>query len=196
MAEDVVERRPRPEPRLQLGGSALGADATVMHQGDALTERVRLLHVVSGEQHGHAGLLAELPDPLPDVPACERVEPEREVEEAGKEPDILVPGELEVGGELLGQISDQVPDQHRRGAGVVPEDTDRAGVGADQGGQHPDGGRLAGSVGAEQAEDLAGSDAERDPVDRLHGAEADAQVRAGDGQLPLIRWRSRRAHSP
>jgi hypothetical protein len=43
----------------------------------------------------------------------------------------------------------------------------RAGVRTQQGGKHPDGGGLARAVGAEQPEELAFLDVERDAADRL-----------------------------
>ena len=70
---------------------------------------------------------------------------------------------------------------HRLGGGVDAEDGDRPPVRLEQRGQHPDRGRLAGSVRAEQAERLAGLDHQVDPVHREVGAEAVAQSRAPDG---------------
>ena len=51
---------------------------------------------------------------------------------------------------------------------VLAEVADRAAVGQGDADEHLDGGRLAGAVGAEQSDDLALGEAERDPV---HGSE-------------------------
>ena len=48
-----------------------------------------------------------------------------------------------------------------------PSKTDLAAVGVDQADRHPEAGRLARPVGAEQADDLALVDLEIDPVDHL-----------------------------
>ena len=70
-----------------------------------------------------------------------------------------------------------------------------AGGGGQQGGEHVDGGRLAGAVGAEEAVDLAGSNLEVDPVDRLDAAleladeavRLDPVVASGPGRSPWFR---------
>ena len=62
----------------------------------------------------------------------------------------------------------------------MAEDGRPARVGSDQGGQHPDGGGLAGAVGTEEGEHLARLDVEGDAVDRPHRAEADLELRAVD----------------
>src|SRR5579859_2970690 len=54
--EDVLERRGRGYRRFQLRRSSDGAQCAVMHQRDPVTQRVGFLHVVRGEQHGHAEL--------------------------------------------------------------------------------------------------------------------------------------------
>ena len=51
--EDVVERGP-PEPRLDLGGSALDQDAPAPHEADPVG-LVRLLHEVRRDDHGGPG---------------------------------------------------------------------------------------------------------------------------------------------
>src|ERR1035438_3596652 len=67
VAEDIVQRRRRAEGRLEAGGCALGQEAAVVHQGDAVAEDVRLLHVVGGEEDGHPRLLAQLLHLRPDA---------------------------------------------------------------------------------------------------------------------------------
>ena len=80
------------------------------------------------------------------------------------------PGQVLVDrGVLAGQ-----PDgaAHRVGCGdhVVAEHGGASRVGAQDGGEDAHGGRLAGAVGAEQAEHRAGLDLERDAVERAHVA--------------------------
>ena len=67
----------------------------------------------------------------------------------------------------LGDDREHAPGPHRVGADVDAADHRPAAGGLHARGQHPDRGRLAGAVRAEQAEHLAGLDRERDPVDRV-----------------------------
>jgi hypothetical protein len=67
----------------------------------------------------------------------------------------------------LGHHGESALGSHR-----VPHDVDAGDQGAargrlDPGGEHADGGGLAGAVGSQQAEHLAGADAERDAVNRV-----------------------------
>jgi len=52
----------------------------------------------------------------------------------------------------------------------------------DEPGQGPDGGGLAGTVGADQAVELAAGHREAEPVERLHRAEAAPEVVGHDGR--------------
>jgi hypothetical protein len=65
--------------------------------------------------------------------------------------------------------------------GVAAEQRGLARVGAEQAEQDPDGGRLAGAVGAEEAVDLAGGDLELELVEGTHVAERLRQPGDGDG---------------
>src|SRR3989337_1311184 len=75
----------------------------------------------------------------------------------------------------------------------MPEHRQRAGAGVEQAGEHLEGRCLAGAVGTEEPDDLAGSQLERDPIDRPHffGA-AVHQARYGrrswpiTGRLPIL----------
>ena len=82
------------------------------------------------------------------------------------QPNQLAPGHQRVQRRLL----QGDPDRGSHGAGladhVVPGDGGPTGGRQQQRGQHADGGRLAGAVGTEEAEDLALGDLE---VDALHG---------------------------
>ena len=68
---------------------------------------------------------------------------------------------------------------------VEAGDVRLAGVGLQQRGQDAHGGRLAGAVGAEQAEHRAGRHAEVDAVERDHVAEGLAQAAHADRELGL-----------
>ena len=76
-------------------------------------------------------------------------------------------GGLTVGAAALRHEADALPHS----AGVAPEvhpgDRGVAAVRADQRGQHPEGGRLAGPVGTEEAEDLAALHGEVHAADRI-----------------------------
>ena len=82
---------------------------------------------------------------------------------------------------------------------VAPEQLRRAGGGPDQPEQHPQRGRLAGPVGAEVAEDVAGLDGEVDVVDRDDLTVALDQPARDDGarrssKLACCRLGGRRRH--
>ena len=84
------------------------------------------------------------------------------------EADVLTGGGLAVDGRLLGDD----PDRAAHGVGfaghVVAADPRLPGVGRGEGGEDLHGRRLAGAVGAEQAEDGSGRHLERDAVEGLH----------------------------
>ena len=66
--------------------------------------------------------------------------------------------------------------------GLEPEHAHRAGVGRRQAEQHVDRGGLAGAVGAEEGDDLAGRDGQVDAVDGTHAAEGLVQAPQVDRQ--------------
>jgi hypothetical protein len=80
----------------------------------------------------------------------------------------LPAGQVLIQGQLAGQVADAAADLQAVGAAVHPQDLGPPAGGPDQVEQQPDGGRLAGAVGAEEPEHLA----------RPHG-----QVQAGDPRL-------------
>ena len=82
------------------------------------------------------------------------------------EVEVLPDGELPVERVLLADDAEDLLRQRRVGDDVDAAD-ERLPRGRDDAGrEHPGGRRLAGAVGPEQAEDLAGRDAEVEPVDR------------------------------
>jgi hypothetical protein len=89
------------------------------------------------------------------------------------EAEVLAAGQVLVDGGVLAGEPDRVADLVGGGDDVVPQDAGLTGVRAEDRGQDPDGGRLAGAVGPEQAEH--GS--------RRHG-EVDA-VKGGNVPEPL-----------
>ena len=88
-------------------------------------------------------------------------------EEAAVEVEVLVGGAGPVQGVELGHHPDRALDRRRVAPDVDPVDQHRPAGRHDPGRGHPDGGRLAGAVGAEQAEQLALADCQIDPVDRV-----------------------------
>ena len=67
------------------------------------------------------------------------------------------------------------------GDGVQAEDLDGAGGGGEQAGEHLDGGGFACAVGAEEAEELAGSDGEVDVLNGGEFAETAGEACGGNG---------------
>ena len=80
--------------------------------------------------------------------------------------EVLAAGGVAVGAVLLADDADRVADAHRLGEHVEAGDAGAARVGAGERGEDPDGGGLAGAVGAEQAEDGARLDREVEAVER------------------------------
>src|SRR4029453_17175440 len=115
--------------------------------------------------------------------------PVRETQQAPDQDEVLAPAELLVhGGELPGE-ADRGAHRVRVLDYVVPQDPGGAGVGPEQGGQHAQGGGLAGTVGAEHPEDGARADGQVDAVDGACLAEV------LDEALGLYRQRAVGLHS-
>ena len=90
----------------------------------------------------------------------------------GEELEVLVDAQVVVDAEHVGHVAE--PPAHVAGAvgGVVPEDRQRPDVGSQQGGDHRERRRLAGPVGADEAEDRARRHGE------IHGARPRAACRS------------------
>jgi hypothetical protein len=99
--------------------------------------------------------------------------------EAGLVEELLAGAGLRQAAAALGDVADPAADADRVFEEVVAGDGGRPGGGPQQRGEHAQRGRLAGAVGAEEADDLAGVDVEVDTADRLHGAGAGGE-RAGE----------------
>src|SRR5215217_3536466 len=76
VTEDVLKRGLFSDCLLQLRRRADRLQSTVMHQRDPVTQRVGLLHVVRGEQHGHSEVLLHPPDLRPDTVSCNGIQPD------------------------------------------------------------------------------------------------------------------------
>ena len=132
------------------------------HQGGGQVEpsshttRVRLERAVAGVVQG------ELPEqfggPAGHVGGVEVVEPAHHAE-------VLPAGEVLVHGGVLAGQPDQAADQSGLLPDVVTQHPGRTAVGLQDGGEDPDGGGLAGPVGAEEAEHPSLLDVEGDPVE-------------------------------
>jgi hypothetical protein len=81
---------------------------------------------------------------------------------------VLAARGIPIDARALRHVADRAANRIRVAHDVVPGDLGAPAVGRGQRGQYLDGCRLAGSVGAQQPEDLATPDAERDTVERLH----------------------------
>ena len=88
----------------------------------------------------------------------------------GLEAQVLAPGQQRVERGLLERGADRLAHVGALADDVVARHARRARGGRQQRGEHQDGGRLAGAVRPEEAVDLAGLDAEVDPVHRAHAA--------------------------
>ena len=117
-------------------------------------------------------------------------------EVAGVVVERLLDGEEPVEVELLRRQPDRLPRLAVVADRVVAEDLDRAAGRLRQPGRAVDQRRLAGPVGAEQAEELARLDLERDAAQRLHPGRValdqilDMQGRLRHGDKPRGRPRS------
>ena len=203
----------------RLAGDDLG---TLELRG--LRERVGLLEIVGRQQDGHAGVLAQRPDVVPEVRAALRVQAGgrlvQEDERRGvhqAEGDVEAPAlaarqleqraafeaaEVQPRGDLgepargvglretlepglrdqllakpcaggrcgtdLCDVPDAAPQLSRLRRQVVPGDGGGPRARLEQRGEHSQRGRLAGAVGPEEADDLAGPDVE---VDAAHGVD-------------------------
>ena len=90
--------------------------------------------------------------------------------------EVVRCGELRIEGQVLGTYADDLADLVAFALDGVAADEYLAGVGGHDGGEHSDGGRLAGAVGAEESVDLLAPDGEGDAVDGLDVVEALAEV--------------------
>ncbi len=105
---------------------------------------------------------------------------------AGEEVEVLGDRQLAVERELLRHVADALARRGARRAQVDAGDAQRAAGRRQQAAEHAEGGRLAGAVGAEQAEDLAGLDLEADVVDGGEGAELAHQIADLDGVVAVV----------
>jgi hypothetical protein len=103
----------------------------------------------------------------------------------------LTPSEAVEQAEVLREHPDPSLHLTRLGPDVPAVDQDPAGIGTEQPGDHPEGGGLPGTVGAEQAEERAAGDVEVERVDGVGGTEplVEAADRDGRGRRE---WRARR----
>src|SRR5919107_5376157 len=135
----VVNEGPREEhPPLHAARERVGALIALVREPETLQELLRPL----------AGLLLRHPVV------------------AGVEDKGLLHGQEPVQVDLLGGDPDDPPRLPELAVGVPAEDLNRAGVGPDEADHAVDKGGLAGAVGPEQAEELAGPHLQRDAIER------------------------------
>src|SRR5579863_2131439 len=85
--------------------------------------------------------------------------------ERGAEAEILTAGQLEIEARLLKHDAEPRAVAGVAAVGRLAVERQRPGMRRDETGQETKSGRLAGAVGPEQAEDLAGRDVETEPVE-------------------------------
>src|SRR5262245_19660577 len=105
---------------------------------------------------------------------------------------ILAHREVLIEAEALGHVADMALDLVRLAADVVAEAGAAALVWREQAAQHPDGGGLAGAVGAEKAVDLPALHPHRQVAHDLAAAEGFGQAFDLDGDRGRRRRRARR----
>ena len=103
--------------------------------------------------------------------------------QSGVEAQILVHREILVEAEALGHVADALLDPLGLGGHVVAHHRAVAAAGIEDSAQHADGGRLAGAVGAQHAEDLTAVHAQRDVLHRDEVAEAARKVLRHDDRV-------------
>ena len=114
----------------------------------------------------------------------------RHAAQAGAEVEVFVDRELGIDRRLLGQVADHRLRRFGHVEQVVVADRDAPRRGREHAGEHLHGGRLAGAVGAEEAEHLALAQRERDlahravlvvPARQAFGLEERSEMERGVG---------------
>ena len=101
---------------------------------------------------------------------------------AGQQVDGLAAGQRRPQRDIAGHISDLAVQRDGVGPRVAAEQPHAAAVGLDQTQQDPDGGRLAGAVGPEEAVHFALAHAQVEAVERPNRAEVLCQIADFDGR--------------
>jgi hypothetical protein len=100
---------------------------------------------------------------------------------AADEGEVLAGGEFAEEGHAFGDDADVTFHFDGVVEEILTEDLNGAGGGGEQAGEHLDGGGFAGSVGAEEAEELAGFDREIEVVDGGEGVKGTRESVGSDG---------------
>ena len=159
----------------------LGADLRVEADGRLVEEdELRVVDEAAGQQQAAAHPAGELVDGVFAAVAQPR-QVERRVDrggdvldpvEAGEDREVVLDGDVDVEVVELGDDAHHRPRRLRFARQLVVEDAQLAGVGDRLAGEQPHRRRLAGAVGAEQAEADPLGHVELEPVDRRDLAEA------------------------
>src|SRR6185312_12926643 len=104
-----------------------------------------------------------------------------QIVDAAVELDVLAHGEVVVEREALAHVPDVALDRFRFTEHVVSGDRRFAARRREETGKHADGRRLAGAVGAEEAEYLAGPHVEGDVIDSREAAKPACEILCADG---------------
>ena len=145
-------------------------DRRLVHQQQArlVQQRARKLDpaaVAAGELRGLVvGALGEA-EPCQLLLDARLGDRARNAVQAGMEQKIGGDGELEVERRLLEDDAEPRQRRHRIARHVVAHHLDAAGIGGEQAGEQLEQRRLAGAIGAEQGDELAGMGGQADAVD-------------------------------
>src|SRR5439155_2516870 len=118
-------------------------------------------------------------DPLRQLAAFESVD-------AAVELQVLADGHVRIERKALRHVAQALADALRILRHVAIVHQGDAGGGLEQPAQHPDGGALPAAGGAEEAENAAAADAERQPVHGDEAAEAPGQALGGDDPAAFL----------
>ncbi len=176
---EVQDQLPEAAPRLRVESGRGLVEEHDLGVADHGQRDRQALPLPARELHRLRVRLVQEPD-LGDH--LRRVEPPRI--EAREQLRHLEHGEARVERDLLELDADTGLERAGLPARVEAEHADTTGVALPQADEHLHGRRLAGAVGPEQAEDLSGLDAERDPVDRPQLPVPLAQIPDFDGWHP------------
>src|SRR5438093_2740063 len=179
-ADDAPEQAPR--GRVHARGRLVEEqDARVVKRGAPEAEALLL----AAREHGDdpAGDLLEL-HPL-ERPSHAGGELALQPVDPAVEAQVLLDREVAIEPEGLRHVADDGLDPLGLAGDVDPADRGRPLGRREQAAQHADGRGLARAVGAEDAEDLAGGDVERDAVHRREVAEALGEALDLDGRVPV-----------
>ena len=113
--------------------------------------------------------LEDLPDPSPAAP-------QEEAEQAGHKVDVLADGQVGKEAEELGHVTDPLASAPAEVSAILAQDARLPRAWGQRSRQDPDGGRLAGAAGSDDAKDRALRHGQRDVLQGHDVAKRPAQI--------------------